>query len=110
MSSPDWKDSLQSLLAGGSLPEGEAPETAPEPAPVPGPMKLNVVVERKGHKGKTVTIIEGFDCPDDELRTIASDLKRHLGVGGSARDGEILVQGDRREAVMAWLRGRGLVR
>ncbi len=51
-------------------------------------------MERKGRGGKTATIIEGFPGTDDELKALATRLKQQLGVGGSARDGEILIQGD----------------
>lgn len=54
-------------------------------------------MERKGRGGKTATIIEGFTGTDDELKALATRLKQQLGVGGSARGGEILIQGDCRQ-------------
>ena len=50
--------------------------------------------------GKTATIICGFTIGDDEVERVASRLKRSLGCGGSARGGEILIQGDRRSDVL----------
>ncbi len=98
----DWKDTLGSLLASGSLPEDGREETAtsPEPAPAkdiaPKPI-LNVVFERKGRGGKSATIIEGFgDMEESEIAALAARLKGKLGIGGSARGGEILLQGDQR--------------
>lgn len=60
---------------------------------------VTLFYERKGRGGKEATIIAGFDVDDIELAEIASTIKKRLGAGGSARDGEILVQGDRREAL-----------
>lgn len=62
--------------------------------------KLRVFFERKGRGGKSATIITGFDdLTDDELKAVASKLKQTLGTGGSARGGEILIQGDRQADV-----------
>jgi len=69
--------------------------------------RLHVVVERKGRGGKTATIIEGFKCPPEQLKEIAAKLKSALGTGGSARGGEILIQGDCRDRVSALLTSLG---
>ena len=94
----DWKDALGSLLQEGNLPEGEpdAPETEAMPADSKTVQKspVHVLIEKKGRAGKTATIVEGFDCPDETLQEVARQLKRRLGVGGSARGGEILIQGN----------------
>lgn len=94
----DWKDALGSLLQEGNLPEGEpdAPETEAVPADSKTVQKtpVHVLIEKKGRAGKTATIVEGFDCPDETLQEVARQLKRRLGVGGSARGGEILIQGN----------------
>ena len=60
---------------------------------------VHIVMERKGRGGKTVTIVEGFECDDATLRDVAARLKQTLGTGGSARGGEILIQGDVRPRV-----------
>lgn len=110
----DWKDALMGIRE--ELPEGEEPavENAAEDAAAPSRKlgagkngKINVVVERKGRKGKTATIAEGFLCSDEELEELASRAKRHLGTGGSARGGEILIQGECRDRLMAFLRSEG---
>ena len=69
--------------------------------------RLDIVFERKGRAGKTATIICGFTIPDEEIEALASEMKRRLGAGGSVRGGEILVQGDRREAVLKFLTSKG---
>lgn len=68
---------------------------------------LLITYERKGRGGKQATIISGFECDEERLRDIASTLKQRLATGGSARGGEILVQGDRRADTAALLRSMG---
>ena len=63
--------------------------------------------EVKGRRGKTVTTISGIALPEDELRSLAGELKRRCGTGGSAKDGVIEIQGDHRDALVADLEGRG---
>lgn len=92
----DWQNSLQSLLDSGDLPEGDTPEEVmPEKKTLP---KLTISMEKKGRAGKVATIISGFG-PDNDVQQIAATLKSRLGTGGSARGGEILIQGDRRDDV-----------
>lgn len=88
----DWKDLLASKVNDGTLEREEfVPEVA---APAVSADTLRVSIDRKGRKGKTATIVEGFTCGDDTLLDIAARLKSKLGTGGSARGGEILIQGD----------------
>ncbi len=102
----DWQNALQSLLSNGNLPEGTEP--APQQPSKPRQTgKLIVDIERKGRAGKTATIISGFTLPDEEIKKLATELKTKLGTGGSARGGEILIQGERREAVCNLLRSMG---
>lgn len=104
----DWKDMLSGLR--DSLPEGEETQ---EPVGIADSKSegkkevIHVVVERKGRKGKTATIAEGFTCTEEELAEIASKAKQKLGTGGSARGGEILIQGECRERFSAFLREFG---
>lgn len=105
----DWKDALAAL--GGSLPAGD--DSVPE-VQAPGDDKtkgnkgtLHVLLDKKGRKGKTATIIEGFEEDDAAVEELASELKRKIGTGGSARGGEILLQGDWREKAASLLKERG---
>lgn len=108
----DWKEALlaQSKQM-GIEPTPEAPEAsaAPDEAEDNAYLKqrINIVMEKKGRGGKTATIIEGFTCSPARLAEIARSLKQHLGTGGSARGGEILVQGDRRADCAAFLKKLG---
>lgn len=107
----DWKDMLSQLR--DDLPQAEDIQPAAgisEKSPENKSSKkekIHIVVEKKGRKGKTATIAEGFRCSDNELEEIASKAKRHLGTGGSARGGEILMQGECRERFAAFLCGLG---
>lgn len=107
----DWKDSLQNwLLENPDLPQGEEKkcDTIPNDTLSKALPRLDIILDKKGRKGKTATIVTGFD-PEDEkkLREIATRLKSALGTGGSARDGEILIQGDRRNDVADILAAMG---
>jgi len=63
--------------------------------------------EVKGRGGKTVTVAGGFELSADTLNRLAGDLKRRCGSGGSVKDGEILIQGDHRDALLNELKKRG---
>ena len=102
----DWKDVLGQLRQDPALPEGEETAAPEATAPIPKDA-LRVLVDRKGRKGKVATIVEGFTVGDDEVAEIAATLKRKLGVGGSSRGGEILIQGDAAERVRTLLRDLG---
>lgn len=103
----DWRNSLQSLLDSSSLPEGEEMvESVDADCDKVQRTKLAVSIEKKGRGGKTATIVSGF-APDDDIDSVASSLKRKLATGGSARGGEILIQGERRKEVIEALRSMG---
>lgn len=99
----DWKDILSQKIESGHLEREEF--TAPDEKPETPQPALLVELDRKGRRGKTATIVSGFNCPESELKSIASALQKKLGTGGSARGSEILIQGDRvadtREALRA---------
>jgi len=75
--------------------------------PLPKEQRLKVRIEKKHRGGKTVTIIDGFEGKDEDFQELAKKLKTKCGTGGSAKDGEIIIQGENREKIIAWLKEWG---
>lgn len=101
----DWKDKLSGLKE--VLPEGE---NVPVEEPVTPVVKMQAEplrVELDKRNGKPATIISNFSGSDEELKELGKTLKVKCGAGGSARDGEILVQGDFRVKIAELLLGMG---
>jgi len=69
--------------------------------------KLKIRLETKHRAGKSVTLVEGFVGKEEDLEDLGKKLKAYCGTGGSAKDGEIIVQGDQREKVLQWLQKNG---
>lgn len=69
--------------------------------------KLRVRIERNGRGGKTVTVVDGFVGADDDLAALGKTLKTKCGVGGSAKDGQIIIQGDFRDRLITLLKDLG---
>jgi len=70
-------------------------------------MTLYVSRDKKGRGGKVATLVEGFEGKEEDLVDLGKFLKQRCGVGGSAKDGEIIVQGDKRDKVADLLRDKG---
>lgn len=103
----DWKDRLAELKRNQNQIEEKEIEESKDPEAKLLSLQstpLNVVTERKGRNGKIATIIEGFTIDQTLVDGIAKNLKQKFGVGGSTRQGEILIQGDHKEVVKKYLK------
>lgn len=111
MTMDSWQDKLRGMLqnmpaeADGTPDDNSA--TTPEKEPDRRKETLEIVFERKGRGGKSATIICGFLDSDARVAELASRIKKRLATGGSVSGGEILIQGDRRKDVAAFLRAEG---
>ncbi len=132
----DWKDAL-SALTGVAVPEAENGQKEKEAGKVSrrkrsgvvystdadfaysddaeddvvtlpsSQQRLRLAMERAGRAGKTVTIVRGFVGAEADLKALCKVLKQKCGVGGSVKDGEIVMQGDRRGQLLELLNKEG---
>lgn len=82
--------------------EGPAAETVP-----PQQQKLKIKLETKQRGGKAVSLVQGFVGTEEDLQDLGKTLKNFCGTGGSAKDGEIIIQGDQRDKLLQWLLKNG---
>ncbi len=106
----DWKSKLSALTG---VPVPEATETIYEEdadtiQTLPKKQqKLRLAMERAGRGGKTVTVIRGFVGSEEDMNALCKLLKQKCGVGGTAKDGEIIIQGDHRPRLLEILKAEG---
>lgn len=103
----DWKKKLNIVYS--TNPDFEY-ETNDEPQQETLPKEkqlLRIKLDTKQRRGKAVTLVTGFVGHDDDLNALGKLLKVKCGVGGSVKDGEIIVQGDMRNKVLTILHKEG---
>ena len=69
--------------------------------------KLRLNMERAGRGGKTVTLVKGYVGSEEDITALSKLLKQKCGVGGSVKDGEIIIQGDHRQRLIEILKKEG---
>ena len=107
MADNDWKSRLGMVYSTNpdfqfETEEEEEQETLPKTQ-----QKLRVKIEKNGRKGKTVTLITGFVGTEEDLKDLSKMLKTKLSTGGTAKDGEIIIQGDVKIKVIELLKADG---
>ena len=103
MADNDWKRRLGVVYSTDPNFNFTEQEEIKETTLEPSAQKLTVTIDRKGRAGKQVTLVKGFIGKDSDLAELGKKLKVKCGVGGSAKDGEITIQGDQRDKVTALL-------
>lgn len=107
MKNNDWKDRLN-IVYSTNPDYGYEKENDEEQTTLPAAQqRLRVQLDRKNRGGKVVTLVTGFVGTDDALKELGKLLKSKCGVGGSAKDGEIIVQGDFKQKVLELLKKEG---
>lgn len=107
MAENDWKKRLGVVFSTNPDFTYEEEVVQEEETLEPARQNLIVKIDRKGRGGKQVTLVTGFVGTADDLAGLGRTLKMKCGVGGSAKDGEITIQGDFRDRVVALLKDMG---
>lgn len=85
------------------------PEEEPEVGEtlLPGQQRLTVSLDKKHRAGKAVTLVSGFAGRPEDLESLGKQVKNYCGSGGAVKEGQIIVQGDHRDKIIQWLKGKG---
>ncbi|MFV0546512.1 MAG: translation initiation factor [Bacteroides sp.] len=110
MKQNDWKSRLNVVYSTNPDFNYDNEETEEQATLDASNQNLRVQLDKKNRGGKTVTLITGFIGSDDDLKLLGKLLKTKCGVGGSAKDGEIIVQGDFKQKIIDLLIKEGYKR
>lgn len=103
----DWKKKLNIVYSTNPEFEYEQDETPQEETIAKEKQLLRIKLDTKQRRGKAVTLVTGFVGQEEDLNELGKLLKVKCGVGGSVKDGDIIVQGDMRNKVLAILQKEG---
>ena len=103
----DWKERLNVVYSTNPNFNYETDDDEEQVTPPPAPQNIRVQLDRKNRGGKVVTLITGFVGTDNDLKDLGKFLKTKCGVGGAAKDGEIIVQGDFKQKILELLKKEG---
>ena len=107
MAKQDWKDRLGVVFSTNADYEYTRDEEPEQDTLPPEKQNIRVLLDKKQRAGKMVTLVTGFVGTEDDLKELGRKLKQACGVGGSVKNGEILVQGDFRSRVAERLKADG---
>ena len=103
----DWKERLNVVYSTNPNFNYETDDDEEQVTPPPPPPNIRGHRARKKPGGKVVTLITGFVGTDNDLKDLGKFLKTKCGVGGAAKDGEIIVQGDFKQKILELLKKEG---
>lgn len=107
MSNNDWKSRLGTVYSTNPDFEYISPDKPEAQTLPPAKQNLRVSLDKRNRGGKKVTLVADFKGTDDDLKELGRLLRQKCGVGGSAKDGEIIIQGDLRDKVVEILLAEG---
>lgn len=100
----DFKDQLKNLFPDHQETQSELETEQPHELII---QNTPIICQYEKRKGKAVTIIEGYEGTDDDFKILAKAIKTKLSVGGSFKDGSMIIQGNYRDQIMTYLKEKG---
>ncbi len=107
MSNNDWKSRLGMVYSTDPNYSYKEADLESQQSLPPEKQRLRVALDKRNRGGKQVTLVADFLGSDEELKELGKLLRQKCGVGGSAKDGEIIVQGDFRDKIVEILTAQG---
>lgn len=110
MKKNDWKERLNVVYSTNPDFNYDIEDDAEQITLEPAKQNLRVAIDKKNRGGKVVTLITGFIGTEEDLKTLGKLLKTKCGVGGAAKDGEIIIQGDFKVKIVELLKKEGYLK